>query len=333
MVDLQCHRYNAPLTDGPNRICRIAGVSRKTQVVSGRIAARHDVVAVLTQPDRPSGRGRKLAPGPIKKCAIQHEVMVYQPEGLRDSAVLERLVAFAPELMVIVAYGLILPPEVLSLPAAGCINVHASLLPRWRGASPIQSAILAGDPQTGVCLMRMVEGLDTGPVFAVERTAIGAHETAGELHDRLAELGADLLNRCLDSILDGSLSPVPQRETGATYAARISQADARIDWTRPAGEIDRPIRAYNPWPVAETLLNGQRMRCWRALVPGPESPAGQSGPPGRVAAVTGEGIDVCTGRGILRLVEIQMPGRRRMLARHYARGHDIVGKMLGPDAS
>jgi methionyl-tRNA formyltransferase len=297
------------------------------------MASRHDVVAVLTQPDRPSGRGRRLMPGPVKKCAMQHDVTVYQPVGLRDPDVQSRLAVFAPDLMVIVAYGLLLPPEVLSLPGAGCINVHASELPRWRGASPIQAAILAGDRQTGVSLMQMAEGLDTGPVFAVEQTDIGVRESAGELHDRLAGLGADLLVRCLDPILDGTLTPVPQRETDVTCAARISKTDACIDWSRSAVDIDRQIRAYNPWPVAETLLDGERMRCWRSATLDEEAPLDMSYSTGRVEAVMEEGIDVRTGQGILRLIEVQMPGRRRMHARDFARGHDIVGKILGSPAS
>ena len=297
------------------------------------MASRHDVVAVLTQPDRPSGRGRKLMPGPVKKCAMQHDLTVYQPAGLRDPDAQDRLAEFAPDLMVIVAYGLLLPPEVLSLPGAGCINVHASVLPRWRGASPIQAAILAGDRQTGVSLMQMAEGLDTGPVFAEEQTDIDAHETAGELHDRLAELGADLLIRCLDPILDDTLTPVPQRETDVTYAARISKADACIDWSRSAVDIDRLIRAYDPWPVAETLLDGERMRCWRSVAMDKEPPSDKPCRPGLIEVVTGEGIDVRTGQGILRLIEVQMPGRRRMHARDFARGHDIAGKNLGSPAS
>jgi methionyl-tRNA formyltransferase len=294
------------------------------------IASQHDVVAVLTQPDRPSGRGRRLTPGPVKCCALQHELAVYQPVGLQHPDIQERLAEYAPDLMVIVAYGLLLPRTVLALPRAGCVNVHASILPRWRGASPVQAAILAGDAQTGVSIMQMAAELDTGPVFAVEQTDIGAHETAGELRDRLAELGADLLVRCLDPILDGALIPGQQSDADATYAARISKSDALIDWSQPAADIDRQVRAHNPWPVAETVLDGERMRCWRSVTVGADAPPDP--PPdrtGRVEAVTNDGIDVRTGRGILRLVELQMPGRRRMNAGDFARGHDIVGKVLG----
>jgi methionyl-tRNA formyltransferase len=297
------------------------------------IASRHDVVAVLTQPDRPSGRGRRLLPGPVKEYALQHDMEVCQPVGLQHQDVQGRLAAFAPDLMVIVAYGLLLPPVVLSLPGAGCVNVHASVLPRWRGASPIQAAILAGDRQTGVSLMQMAAGLDTGPVFAVEQTDIGAHETSGELHERLAELGADLLARCLDSILDGGLMPSPQNEAEATYAARINKADALIDWSRPALDVDRQVRAYHPWPVAETVLDGERMRCWRSVVIEEFTATDLPERTGCVEAVTNDGIDVRTGQGILRIVELQMPGRRRVPAGDFARGYDILGKVLGSGVS
>ncbi|HJP38131.1 MAG: methionyl-tRNA formyltransferase [Gammaproteobacteria bacterium] len=294
------------------------------------IASQHEVVAVLTQPDRPSGRGRRLTAGPVKVCAEKNGLPVYQPVRLGSAAVQTRLTTFAPDLMIVVAYGLILPPAVLALPGAGCINVHASLLPRWRGAAPIQAALLAGDRQTGISLMQMAAGLDTGPVFALQQTDIGAGETAGELHDRLAELGADLLARCVDPILAGALRPDPQGEAGVTYAARISKADALIDWSRPAVELERQVRAYNPWPVAETVLDGERMRCWRSDAVADKTGSALQGllPPGRIVAVTNDGIEVSTGCGILRILELQMPGRRRVTAGDFARGHDIVGKLL-----
>ncbi len=298
------------------------------------LASQHEVVAVLTQPDRPSGRGRRFKPGPVKRCALEHDLTVYQPAGLKDPDVLEQLAAFAPDLMVIVAYGLLLPPAVLSLPGTGCVNVHASVLPRWRGASPIQAAILAGDRQTGVSIMQMAAGLDTGPVFAVEQTDIGPTETAGELQDRLAELGADLLLRCLDPILEGTLASRSQNDADATTAARISKADALIDWSQPAADIDRKVRAYNPWPVAETILDGERLRCWRSIICADDgSPSDPSTGIGRIEAVHNDGIDVRTGRGILRLVELQMPGRRRMNAGDFARGSDVIGKVLGSPAA
>ncbi len=297
------------------------------------ISSPHDVVAVLTQPDRPAGRGRQLTAGPVKQYALAHDVEVYQPAGLRQSDVQEKLRAFAPDLMVIVAYGLLLPPSVLSLPRAGCINVHASVLPRWRGASPIQAAILAGDQQTGVSIMQMAEGLDTGPVFAVQQTDIGAHETAGELHDRLAELGADLLACSVEPILDGTLAAGPQNDADATHAGRISKVDALIDWSQSATTIDRQIRAYNPWPVAETGLDGERMRCWRSAIIEDSLCLDSASGPGRIEAVTSDGLEVRTGQGLLRLVELQMPGRRRMNGAAFARGTKVVGKILGSAAT
>jgi len=297
------------------------------------IASQHQVVAVLTQPDRPAGRGRRASPGPVKQCARGHKIEIYQPVGLRHPDVLRRLTAFAPDLMVIVAYGQLLPPAILALPRAGCVNVHASVLPRWRGAAPIQAAIRAGDEQTGVSIMQMAAGLDTGPVFASVATDIGARETAGALHDRLAELGADALLGSLDAILDGSLTPHPQDDAGATYAPRLNKTDALLDWSRTATELDRQIRAYNPWPVAETLLDGQRMRCWLSA-PGDTGASAQStGQCGRVETATDDGIDVHTGEGLLRLVEVQMPGRRRVKAGDFARGYDIVGKVFGFEAA
>lgn len=291
------------------------------------IATQHDVVAVVTQPDRPAGRGRRPRPGPVKVCALQNDIAVFQPVDLRLPGVAGRLRRFAADLMVVAAYGCLLPGEILAQPPGGCINVHASLLPRWRGASPIQAAILAGDAQTGVSIMRMTAGLDTGPVFAMRDTAIGAHETAGELQPRLAELGAALLVETLDAILTGQLAAHAQDDAAATYAARITKADAAIDWSRSAIEIDRQIRAYNPWPIAQTRLDDRSVRCWRSVVAARETPPDAR--PGLVLAARDDGIDVASGRGIVRLVELQLAGRRRVAAAAFARGHDILGRVLG----
>jgi len=289
----------------------------------------HDVVVALTQPDRPAGRGRKLRPGPVRQFALDHGIDVLQPETLADAAIQRRLRALRLDLAVIVAYGLLLPPRVLSIPRAGCINVHASLLPRWRGASPIQAAILAGDATTGVSIMQMEAGLDTGPVFATRELAIGPAETTATLHDRLAALGADLLREVVGRVLDGTAVAAPQDEAAASYAARIDKADAVIDWTAPAIAIDRRVRAYRPWPVAETLLDGERLRCW-AATPVPDMGNGDAtAVPGRIVAVGPAGIDVQTGAGVLRLTEIQMPGRQRTDAAAFARGHQVVGKTVG----
>ena len=293
------------------------------------LASGHQVVAVVTQPDRRAGRGRKIVAGPVKEYALQHHVPVLQPDSIGAPAALTELAALKPDAMIIVAYGQLLPSALLALPAAGCINVHASLLPRWRGAAPVQAAILAGDEQTGVCLMRMEQGLDTGPVYAAEAVAIESRETAEQLQARLAELGAHLLATRLDEILAGTLPAVGQDDAVATYASRIKKTAAVIDWTQSAVAIDRQVRAYQPWPVAETALDGERLRCWQTE----PLPDGQSGEhnarPGQVMAVTSAGIDVSTGDGMLRIVELQMPGRRRMAAADFARGFDMVGRQLG----
>jgi methionyl-tRNA formyltransferase len=287
----------------------------------------HRLVAVLTQPDRPAGRGRALQASPVKRCALARGLEVFQPESFRrDPHAVARLRAYAPDLVVVVAYGLILPRAVLDIPAHGCVNIHASLLPRWRGAAPIQAAVLAGDAQTGVALMRLEEGLDTGPVAAVRAIPIGATDIAGELHDRLAVLGAELLMAELDSILDGSAVFKPQPADGVTYAPKLSKSDALIDWAEPAAVIERRIRAYNPWPVAETRLDGAQLRCWRAAV---IAAAPREARPGEVVAAGSDGIDVQTGLGQVRLTSVQLAGRVRLVAGVFANGYPLVGKVLG----
>jgi methionyl-tRNA formyltransferase len=289
-------------------------------------AAGHRPVAVLTQPDRPAGRGRRLSPSPVKAWAVEQGLTVLQPLTLKDDDAVAELAALKPDALIVAAYGLILPPSVLSLPPAGCINVHASLLPRWRGASPIQAAVLAGDPVSGVSLMRMEAGLDTGPVYARTETPLGARETAGELHDRLAALGAGLLAERLDDILAGRLPAEPQDDATATYAPRIRREDALIDWSQPAAAIDRAVRAYNPWPVCHTSLEGEQLRCWQAE---PLAGGEAAGEPGVIVAAGPDGIDVATGTGLLRLLEVQLPGRRRIAARDLANQRRLAGLRLG----
>ncbi len=289
-------------------------------------AQGRDIVAVLTQPDRPAGRGRALTASPVKRLALELGLPVLQPDSLKPREAQAQLEALDPQLMVVVAYGQLLPPEVLALPARGCVNVHASLLPRWRGAAPAQAAILAGDPETGVSLMQLDEGLDTGPVYVTRRITIGERETAGELLHRLAELGAGLLAEALDDILAARIRPTAQPQLGATYAPRIQKSAAVIRWSASAVDIDRQIRAYNPWPVAETRLDGARLRCWAGV---PLSEPASDRPPGTVLGASDAGIDVQTGAGRLRLTRVQMPGKTPVPAGALAHGRPVVGRRLG----
>jgi methionyl-tRNA formyltransferase len=278
------------------------------------LASGAEVAAVYTQPDRPAGRGRKLAPSPVKQAALAAGVPVEQPETLRDAAARERLRAHAPDLIVVVAYGLILPRRVLAIPRLGCWNVHASLLPRWRGAAPIQRAILAGDAETGVDLMQMEPGLDTGPVLLEARTPIAPDDTGGTLHDRLAALGAELLAEGLARVRRGEpLVARPQAAEGVVYAHKLDKAEAKLDWTEPAAALARKVRAFDPWPVAEAELHGERVRLWSA-----EAIAAQvASAPGTLVATHRDAIDVATGDGLLRIRELQREGGRRVSVRDW----------------
>jgi methionyl-tRNA formyltransferase len=287
------------------------------------LGSRHRVVAVFTQPDRPAGRGQTLQLSAVKRRALDAGLAVLQPSSFKTpdaAAALDRLQLDA---LVVVAYGLILPAAVLALPKLGCFNIHGSLLPRWRGAAPIQRALLAGDTTTGVTIMRMEAGLDTGPLLAAREVRIGERETAGSLHDRLAPLGGELLVETLDAIAAGSAREQPQSQFGITYAEKITKAEALIDWREAATSILRRVRAFNPWPIAETRMNGAQLRVWDAeLVPGTPTappfgaalPPSAAPPPGSVVAASSAGIDVACGRGALRLLRLQLAGRKPLAA-------------------
>ncbi len=264
--------------------------------------AGQSVIAVYTQPDRPAGRGQKLMPSPVKQLALQHGIAVYQPQTLRDPAAQAELAGLQAELMVVVAYGLILPQAVLDLPRLGCINSHASLLPRWRGAAPIQRAIEAGDGESGVTVMQMEAGLDTGPMLLKVSTPIAASDTGGTLHDRLAELGAQAVVQAVDALAAGTLAPEVQDDALATYAHKLNKDEARIDWARPAVELERLIRAFHPWPICHSTLAGEALK-----IHGARLGAGQ-GEPGLILAAGKEGLSVACGEGALLLTRLQLPG-------------------------
>ena len=287
------------------------------------VEAGRTPVAVMTQPDRPAGRGKKLTASPVKRYALEQGIPVHQPPSLRDDAAVAEFAALEPDILIVAAYGLILPQVVLDIPTHGCLNVHASALPRWRGAAPIQSAILAGDATTGISLMAMTAGLDCGPVFDTAEIDIGPAETAAELHDRLAALGGSLLVTKLDGILAGTMEPVKQDESLATYAPKIRTQDAEIDWSLPADELARRVRAYNPSPGAFFFADSHRIKVWRATL------ADGDARPGTVLRYDREAIVVACGLGALQLDELQMPGGRRATAQEFASQLDLSAQRLG----
>ena len=289
------------------------------------LTTQHQVIAVYTQPDRPAGRGRKLTASPVKQMALEQEIPVYQPKNLKGEQDLQALEGLQADLMVVAAYGLILPQRVLDAPRLGCINIHASLLPRWRGAAPIQRAILAGDAETGITIMEMEAGLDTGPMFYKLACPINEDETGGSLHDKLARLGGDALLAALPGIANGTLQAQPQDDSQANYADKLDKSEAQIDWSRPAVELKRQVAAFNPWPVAQTEYDGNKLRIWQAEV----LPADSAAAPGTVVNCSGKGIDVATGDGLLRIQRLQLPGKRAMSARDFLNAHSLQGALLG----
>lgn len=293
----------------------------------------YQVVAVYTQPDRPAGRGQKLMPSPVKQLALQHEIAVYQPQTLRDPATQAELAALKPDLLVVVAYGLILPQVVLDIPHLGCINSHASLLPRWRGAAPIQRAIQAGDAKSGVTVMQMEAGLDTGPMLLKVSTPISADDTGGSLHDRLAELGPPAVLQAIAGLATGSLRGEVQDDSLATYAHKLNKDEALLDWSRPAVELERLIRAFNPWPICHSSLNGAPLKVLAAQL-ATEQGEGR-GAPGEILAASKDGLTVACADGALRLTRLQLPGGKAL---NFAdlfnsrREQFAVGSLLGASA-
>ncbi len=298
------------------------------------LCAQHKVIGVLTQPDRPQGRGRTVKPSAVKTAALARGLPVAQPETLQSEAARDVLRGWAPEALIVVAYGLLLPREILALPPYGCLNIHASLLPRWRGAAPMQRAILAGDAQTGVTIMQMDQGLDTGAILMQKGRPISATDTGGSLHDALALLGATALLETLAALEGGSLSPLPQPPQGVTYAAKIGKTEARINWSQDATGIGRQVRAFNPWPVAETTLDGAQLRV-HAAYPSDENVvnapriASKSIEYGEIIAVRDDDILVRCGHGTLAVTQVQQPGRKPVSVRDFSHSHKLLGRRLG----
>lgn len=285
------------------------------------LRAGHTVPLVLTQPDRPAGRGMALQPSPVKKLALQHGLSLHQPATLKTPEARQPLIDAQADVLVVAAYGLILPPAALDIPRLGCLNIHASLLPRWRGAAPIQRALQAGDHDTGITIMQMEAGLDTGPMLLMERLAISADDTAQTLHDKLAALGAQLIVTALDKLARGELQATPQPETGVTYAAKIDKREAEVDWRKPAVELERSLRAFNPFPGAGAHLNGTPIKLWAARV------VDMRGEPGTVLDVSGTGITVACGDDALQLTLLQKPGGKRLPAADFLHGFPVAPGM------
>jgi len=289
------------------------------------VEAGYEVVGVYTQPDRPAGRGKKLTASPVKQKALALGLPVFQPESFKTAEAQGELAALQPDLMVVAAYGLLLPQAVLDIPRLGCVNIHASLLPRWRGAAPIQRAIEAGDADTGITIMRMDAGLDTGEMLLKRITPIHEDDTGGSLHDRLMVLGAEALMAAMPGLIDGSLIGQPQNDAEACYAPKLQKAEAKIDWNEDAELLARRVRAFNPWPVAQTQLGDNIIRIWDAVALSGNS----SKQPGEVIQATADGILVATGNGMLLVRKLQRPGGKPMAARDYLNANDLTGARFG----
>jgi methionyl-tRNA formyltransferase len=313
------------------------------------VRSGHAVAAVFTQPDRPAGRGQVLQLSAVKQRAAELGIPVHQPRSFKTGDAEAALRGLELDALIVVAYGLILPPGVLAAPRLGCFNIHASLLPRWRGAAPIQRALLAGDAATGITIMRMEAGLDTGPMLAVRELAIGDRETGGTLHDRLAALGAELIVNALEGVASGVIHGTPQPQTGVTYADKLNKREALIDWNDDAQGILRRVRAFNPWPIAETRLDGAQLRVWEAELTPSAEPAPSVAPapagglrgsaisatplPGTVFRISNDGVDVACGRGALRLLRLQLAGRKPLATREFIKAQRLEGAIFATPPS
>ncbi len=285
------------------------------QMLVQLLGAGFDIALVLTRPDRPAGRGMKDTASAVKQRALSHGLKLQQPQTLKEPALIDELNRLSPDVMVVAAYGLILPKAVLKLPRLGCINIHASLLPKWRGATPIQHALLAGDTETGISIMQMDEGLDTGPVLMQARLRIAADDTAQTLHDKLAQMGAEAIVRTLRGLERGELQPQPQPQQGASYAGKLGKAEAQINWEKEAVQVERTVRAFNPNPGAYTTLNGETLKIWKARLEDR-----LNGKPGEIVSVDRRGIVVACGTGAVRIEQVQKAGGQRLPVREFLSG-------------
>jgi len=322
---------NSSLSCPPLNIIYAGTPEFAVPALSALIKAGHQIVMVLTQPDRPSGRGMKLTASPVKQLALQHGLPVLQPETLKDAAVQQHIQQCQADVLLVAAYGLIIPSTVLQMPRLGCFNIHASLLPRWRGAAPIQRAILAGDQETGVTIMKVVPALDAGDMVSKASTPISLQDTAQTIHDRLAQMGADLMLQVMHRLSQqGEIAGQPQDEQLVTYAEKLQKSEAVIDWQQTAIAISRQVRGFNPFPVAQSTFAGQVCRLWMATASSELAQiAHDVGQAGQVVAL-GDSIDIACGEGILQVTELQMPGGKRMSVRAFVAGHAVqLGSMFG----
>jgi methionyl-tRNA formyltransferase len=296
------------------------------KTLTALLETEHTVCAVYTQPDRPAGRGRKLTASPVKQIALDHKLAVEQPINFKEQTDCDKLASYQADLMIVVAYGLLLPQKVLDTPALGCINIHASLLPRWRGAAPIQRAILAGDVETGICIMKMEAGLDTGPVITRAFCPIHDAETTQQLHDRLAGLGANTLINLLPNLVERQNKAEPQNDADSTYAAKLQKAEADINWQQSASSIARQINAFNPWPIAQTQWQEKTLRIWSAI----DISTIQNDTPGEIIDINKSGIDIACGQGTLRITEVQAPGKKAMAVNDFLNANSLsIGQHFG----